>query len=174
MGAAAEFTPNFIKNMLVAGSWRLDGVRDKQGNLILTPDELTRGDIGMKAIGFQPSIVTDVRDYEYAQRRQETAVDVLKRGYTNKLAKIMAQIERTEDPGKLKELNARLGEVYDDIDKHNATANPEEFIQISPRAISNKVARELDGVKSTWGRERKQARGAADEMRGLFGLEQDE
>ncbi|WP_288073986.1 PLxRFG domain-containing protein [Pseudomonas sp.] len=174
MGAAAEFTPNFMKNMLVAGSWRLDGVRDKQGNLILTPDELRNTDIGMKAIGFQPSIVTDVRDYEYAQRRQETAVDGLKRSYTNKIAKLIGQMERTEDEAKLKELDARLGEVYDDIAEHNATAKPEEIIQISPRAIRNRVARELDGVKATWGRERKAARGAADEMRAVFDLEQDE
>lgn len=174
MGAAAEFTPNFMKNMLIAGSWRLDGVRDKQGNLILTPDELRGTDIGMKAIGFQPSIVTDVRDYEYAQRRQETAVDGLKRSYTNKIAKLIGQMERTEDPAKLKELDARLGDVYDDIAEHNAKAKPEEIIQISPRAIRNRVARELDGVKATWGRERKAARGAADEMRGVFGLEQDE
>ena len=174
MGAAAEFTPNFMKNMLVAGSWRLDGVRDKQGNLILTPDELRGTDIGMKAIGFQPSIVADVRDYEYAQRRQETAVDGLKRSYTNKIAKLIGQMERTEDEAKLKELDARLGEVYDDIAEHNATAKPEEIIQISPRAIRNRVARELDGVKATWGRERKAARGAADEMRAVFDLEQDE
>ena len=174
MGAAAEFTPNFMKNMLVAGSWRLDGVRDKQGNLILTPDELRGTDIGMKAIGFQPSIVTDVRDYEYAQRRQETAVDGLKRSYTNKIAKLIGQMERTEDPAELKKLDARLGEVYDDIAEHNATANPEQVIQISPRAIRSRVARELDGVKATWGRERKAARGSADEMRGLFGLDQDE
>lgn len=174
IGAAAEFTPNFLKNVLVAGGWALDGVRDKRGSRILTPDELTMGDMGMRAMGFQPSIVTDVRDYEYAQRRQETAVDALKRSYTNKIAKVIGEMERTGDPAKLKELDAKLGKLYAEIDKHNATADPEEMIEIGQRAIRNRVARELDGVKSTWGRERKAARGAAEDMRGLFGLQGDD
>jgi N12 class adenine-specific DNA methylase len=174
IGAAAEFTPNFAKNMLVAGGWRLDGVRDKQGNRILTPDELTGADIGMRAIGFQPSIVTDVRDYEYAQRRQETAVDAMKRSYTNKIAKVIGQMERTSDPAELKKLDERLAELYAEIDEHNAKADPEAVIRIGARAIRNRVAREMEGVKSTWGRERKAARGAAEELRGVFGLDEDQ
>lgn len=174
IGAAAELTPNFIKHWLVAGGWAFDGVRDKRGNLILTKDELTGTDIAMKALGFQPSIVTDVRDYEYAQRRAETAVDGLKRSYTSKIARAIAAMDGETDKAKLRELDQRITEIYADIDEHNAKAKPEQVIRIDQRALRNRIQRELDGVKSTWGRERKQARGAANELRGVFGLAEDD
>lgn len=173
IGAVAELTPNFIKHWLVAGGWAFDGVRDKRGNLILTKDELTGTDIAMKALGFQPSIVTDVRDYEYAQRRAETAVDGLKRSYTSKIARAIAAMDGETDKAKLRELDQRITEIYADIDEHNAKAKPDQVIRIDQRALRNRIQRELDGVKSTWGRERKQARGAANELRGVFGLAED-
>lgn len=170
LGALGELSPNFLKHWLVSGSWALDGVRDKQGNLILAPDELGNGDLAMKAIGFQPSIVTDVRDYEYAQRRQETAVDGLKRSYTNKLAKAMVRTE-TASPEEAQEIEQEIADIYADIDEHNATAAPEEVIKIGARALRNKMMREREGVKGTWGRERKAGREAAEELRGVFGLQ---
>ncbi|HEX5362393.1 MAG TPA: PLxRFG domain-containing protein [Fluviicoccus sp.] len=170
LGALGELSPNFIKHWLVSGSWALEGVRDKQGNLILAPDELGNGDLAMKAIGFQPSIVTDVRDYEYAQRRQETAVDGLKRSYTNKLAKAMVRLE-TASPEEAPEIEQEIDDIYADINEHNDTAAPEEVIKIGTRALRNKMMRERDGVKGTWGRERKQGRQAAEELRGVFGLQ---
>lgn len=173
-GAAAELTPNFVKNVIVAAGWKSDGVRDKQGNRILTPEDLSAWDIAMKSAGFQPSIVTDVRDYEYAQRRQETAVDAMKRDYANKIAKVIGQMERTKDAEKLKELDASLDKIYAEIDAHNEKASPEEIIKISPRAIRNRVMREEEGVRATWGKERRQSREGAQNLRGLFGLEEDE
>ena len=170
LGAAAELTPNFIKHWLVSGSWALEGVRDKRGNLILKPGELSAGDLAMKALGFQPSIVTDVRDYEYAQRRQETAVDALKRSYANKLAKAFVQLENETDPEKAKKIDARIIEIYADIDEHNSTASQEQIIKIDQRSLRNKIMREREGVKATWGKERKAARDSAEELRRVFGL----
>lgn len=173
-GAAAELTPNFMKNVIVAGGWKADGVRDKQGIRILTPEDLSAFDIAMKSAGFQPSIVTDIRDYEYAQRRQETAVDGLKRSYTNKIAKVIGEMERTSDPEKLKELDVRLGELYAEIDKHNAEADPDQIIKIGNKAIQNRVMRESEGVRATWGKERRQAREGAQDLRRLYGLDENE
>lgn len=170
LGAAAELSPNFIKHWLVSGSWALNGVRDKQGNRILLPKDLSASDLAMKAVGFQPSIVTDVRDYEYAERRMETAVDALKRGYVNKLARAFVELENESDPKKAKAIDERITEIYADIEAHNATASPEQIINIDNRALRSKIMREYDGVKGTWGKERKQARGAAEELRGIFGL----
>jgi len=170
LGATAEFTPNFIKNWLVSGSWALEGVRDKRGNLILRPEDLSSEDLVMKSLGFQPSIVTDVRDYEYAQRRMETSVDNLKRSYTNKLAKAMSRLEETTDPAEIETLNKRIDDIYADIDEHNQNASPEQVIKITNRTLRNKLMREREGVSATWGKERKAARGAAEELRGVFGL----
>lgn len=174
MGAAGEMSPNFIKHWLTAGGWAMDGVRDKRGNLILTKDQLKNSDLAMKALGFQPSIVTDVRDYEYAQRRAETAIDGLKRSYTAKIARTMAQMESEKDPAKLKELDTKLTKIYEDIDKHNESARDDQIIKLSNRAIKQRLIRELDGVKSTWGKERKQSRGSAQDLRGTFGLSEDD
>jgi hypothetical protein len=173
-GAAAELTPNFMKNVIVAGGWKSDGVRDKQGNRILTPEDLSAFDIAMRSAGFQPAIVTDIRDYEYAQRRQETAVDALKRSYTSKIARVIGEMERTQDPEQLKKLDARLGEIYAEIDAHNAEADPEQIIKIGNKAIQNRVMREQEGVRATWGKERRQAREGAQNLRRLYGLDQDE
>lgn len=173
-GAASELTPNFIKHPLVAAGWATDGVRDKQGNKILRPEDLSKWDLALKSLGSQPAIVTDVRDYEYAQRRQETAVDALKRGYVNKIAKTIAQIEKTSDPKERKALDDKLVVIYADISEHNAEATPEQIIVIDQRALRKKIVRELGGVQSTWGKERKKARGAANELRGVFGLQDEE
>lgn len=174
LGAMAELTPNFMKHWLVSGSWALEGVRDKRGNLILRPEDLSSSDLVMKSLGFQPSIVTDIRDYEYAQRRQETAVDALKRNYVNKLAKAMYQMETTADPEKQADIEKRIADIYADIDEHNASAPPEQIIKITTRTLREKIMREREGVMGTWGKERKAARGAAEELRGVFGLSQEE
>jgi N12 class adenine-specific DNA methylase len=172
VGALAELTPNFAKNMIVAANMKMDGVRDRRGQRIMTPDELGPADIALRAAGFQPSKVTDVRDYEYAQRRRETAVDDLKRGFLNKMARTIAAMETTYDPKELAKLENQLANIYQEIEEHNATASQDEFIEIGKTALQNRIARELEGVRSTWGRERKNARGSADEMRKLFGLEE--
>lgn len=175
LGAASEMAPNVIKNPLTALGWGKDGVRDKYGKVILPSNMLSTRDLVMKSLGFQPSIVTDVKDYEYAQRRQETAEDQLKRRYTTEIARNLANIERAESPEDKAEYEQDLREVFAEIKEHNDKAtDPSEIIKISPRTIRSRVVQEMEGVKSTWGKERKQARGAAQDMRRQFGLEEEE
>lgn len=175
LGAASEMAPNVIKNPLTALGWGKDGVRDKYGKVILPPNMLSTRDLVMKSLGFQPSIVTDIKDYEYAQRRQETALDQLKRRYTTEIARNLANIERTKNPEDRAEYEQDLRDVFAQIKEHNDKAtDPSEIIKISPRTIRGRVAQEMEGVKSTWGKERKQARGAAQDMRRQFGLDDEE
>ncbi len=175
LGAASEMAPNVIKNPLTALGWGKDGVRDKYGKVILPSNMLSTRDLVMKSLGFQPSIVTDVKDYEYAQRRQETAEDQLKRRYTTEIARNLANIERAKSPEDKAEYEQDLRDVFAQIKEHNDKAtDPSEIIKISPRTIRGRVVQEMEGVKSTWGKERKQARGAAQDMRRQFGLEEEE
>ena len=176
-GAVGEVSPNFIKNWAIAGGWAADGVRDKSGQRILAPESLAKSDIAMKAMGFNPSIVTDVRDYEYAQRRQETAVDQLKRKWTAEMARTLVAIERAEEGGDAKKavsLTEDLDELFAKIDEHNAEATQEEQIKIGGTAVRNRMARERGGVMQTWGKERKQSREGAEGLRDLFGLSEAE
>ena len=170
LGAAGEFTPNFIKNALIAISWTTQGVRDKRGNMLLPPEDIEMSDWTKKALGFQPSVVSDVRDYEYAQRRTETAVDALKRNYTNKIARLEYQLDTTSDPQKADEIQKRIDAIYDQIDEHNENAPEEHQIEISDRTLRQKIEREEEGVRATWGKERKAARDAAEDLRRIFGL----
>lgn len=172
LSAAGELSPNVIKNVITSLGWSEKGVRDKYGKVILPPDQLSTPDLVMKSLGFNPATVTDIRDYEYAQRRQETAQDQLKRKFTTDLARSIANIERSKTPEDRAEHEEKLRETLGKIKEHNEEAtDPSEVIKISPRTVRGRVAQELEGVKSTWGKERKQARGAAQEMRHRYGLE---
>ena len=130
----------------------------------------------MKGLVFQPSIVTDVRDYNYAQYRQETAADGLKRRFTARIARTLVEMERAGEAGdtkKLEELESELTGIYDELAEHNESAPPEQQIQLGRRAIANRMMREREGVMARWGKERRAARGAAEELRGVFGLSEE-
>jgi hypothetical protein len=178
VGATAELTPNFIKNLLVAYNWTRDGVRDKYGNRIVTPEQVTSGDAIKKGLGFGSQNISDIRDYEYAQRRLETAVDAKKREYTSRIVKAMWRMENAATDEERQKYQGEMTQVYDEISAHNTKAledgKPERFIKITGRTIAQRMKRERGGVAVTWGKERKQARGASDAMREDFGLSEED
>lgn len=172
-GAVAEFLPNFLKNPLQAYGWTQAGVRDGSGRLIMDERDVGAEEVTMKSLGFQPSRITDIREYEYAQRRLETANDALKRDYLSKLAKAIAKAEKY--PDQAAEAMAKHDELLNEIDEHNAKARgPEEMIIITRGSLKQRLARELGGVEETWGKERKQARGASQGLREVFGLSEEQ
>lgn len=168
LGAAGEFLPNFLKNPITAYGWGQNGVRDGAGRLSIKADEIGGGEMLSKSLGFQPPQVTNVRDYEYAQRRMETANDLLKRSYLDKIARSVARAEK--HPDQAAEAQAELAEINQKLKEHNDQAAPEQQIILGRSALKNRISREMGGVEQTWGRERKQARGASDAMRDAFGL----
>lgn len=171
---AAELMPNFIKNWVTALSWSADGVRDKRGNRILAPDDLSGKQIAEKGLGWNPTEVTDIRDYEYAQRREESAVAGLKADYAGRLARAMAKSLQTEDVKENAALQAEIDKIYEEIAKHNEMAPDSRKIEISNQVLKNRIQRELEGVKTRWGKESKKAREQAEALRGVFGLSEDE
>lgn len=174
MLGVAELSPNFIKNWITAGVWSADGVRDKRGNRIVGPDEIDGGDVALRGIGWTPTFITDVRDYEYAQRREETAVSGLKADYTGRLARAMARSLRTENVKESEKIDAEIAEIYAEIEEHNAKAPASRQIEIGNTALRNRIQRELGGVSVRWGKESKRAREQAEELRGIFGLSEDD
>jgi N12 class adenine-specific DNA methylase len=172
LGAAGEFLPNFLKNPITAYGWSQDGVRDSAGRMSLGADQIGAGEVASKALGFQPTQITNVRDYEYAQRRMETANDKLKADYVARIAKAIATAEK--HPDKAAEAQAELAEINQELEERNANATPENQILLGRTAIKNRIQREMGGVGETWGHERKQARGASEQMRKAFGLSKPE
>lgn len=86
----------------------------------------------------------------------------------------MERAEEAGDTKRLENLDAELTEIYGRIDEHNTDAKPEAVIKIGNQAVRNRMQRERDGVMNSWGKERKQAREGAEELRGLFGLSGEE
>lgn len=171
-GMVAEFVPNVLKNPITAYGWSESGVRDGAGRLIMDSEEVSKGSIASKVMGAQPSQITDIRDYEYAQRRMETANDQLKRSYATQIAKLIARMEKY--PEKRAEAQADLDEVLAEVQEHNAKARgPEQMILINRNTIKERLQREMGGVKQTWGKERKQARDASSGLREAFGLDEE-
>ncbi|KDR25969.1 PLxRFG domain-containing protein [Caballeronia zhejiangensis] len=173
-GAAAELAPNFMKNWITAGGWAVDGVRDSKGNRILNPEDLSNTDLAMKAMGFTPSKVTDIKDYTYAQKRAAASVDGLRRDFNDKLARIMVQMEKAKTDEERAKLDAEMGQIFADIDAHNqkadAAGKPGDIIKIERGALRRKIDTERNGAAGMWGRESKKQRGEAEERRALFGL----
>jgi hypothetical protein len=167
-GAAGEFLPNFLKNPITAYGWNQDGVRDSKGRMAINADEIGAGEVAAKSMGFQPTQVTNVRDYEYAQYRMQTKNDQLKADYASRIAKAIARGEK--HPDQAAEAQAELAEINQELEEHNAGAEPEDQIILGRTAIKNRIQREMGGVGETWGKERKQARGASAKMRDTFGL----
>jgi N12 class adenine-specific DNA methylase len=172
LGAAGEFLPNFLKNPITAYGWSQGGVRDSAGRMSIGADQIGAGEVASKALGFQPTQITNVRDYEYAQRRMETANDKLKADYVARIAKAIATAEK--HPDKAAEAQAELAEINQELEERNANATPENQILLGRTAIKNRIQREMGGVGETWGHERKQARGASEQMRKAFGLSKPE
>jgi hypothetical protein len=171
VGAAAEFMPNFVKNPMTAMSWANDGIRDGQGRRLLLPEQVTPGMVAKKMIGFQDSAVTSIRDYEYAQYRAETAIYKKKTRFLNDLARNIVQAETTVDPELRLELDNKIEQIVMEIKEHNdSVEDPSRLIQIGDQALNNRIMREMEGVQSTYGRERTGARSQAERMREAFGI----
>jgi len=169
--AGAEFLPNFVKNPVQAVTWASQGVRDGAGRRILTPEQVRPNYVLKKSFGFQPSAVTSVRDYEYAQYRAETAIYKKKTRILNSLAKTIVQMEQSQDPDLKLELQSDIEEIFIEIEAHNQKQKSESrIITISDRALDNRIRREMEGVQSTYGRERTGARSEAEQMRRGFGI----
>lgn len=173
-GGALNMLPNLLKHPLTAAQWSEGGLRDKYGKTILPADKLTSMDLVMKVMGFQPTIATDVRDYDYAQSRQQSAQDDLKRRFVSELARSLANVERAENEQERSEAEDDVAEVIQSLKEYNEKAtDPSEVIRLSPPAIRKRVAEELHGWKVGIGRERKQARGAAATLREEYGLSEE-
>jgi hypothetical protein len=175
-GAVAEFAPNFAKNWITAAGWAVDGVRDSKGNRILRPSDLSGTDIAMKAMGFTPSKVTDVKDYAYAEKRAESAANGLRSEFANRIAKAIVASEQAKDEAGHAEADKQMADVMAEIQEHNQKAidanKPENIIDPGKLrgSIKAKIMQEREGVAGMWGREKKAARGNAQGRRDLFGL----
>lgn len=170
-GAAGALAPNFIENARKAANWSTDGVRTQAGRMVLPAEQVKPSSVAMKAIGVQPSQISDVYAYQEAQRRSQSANDELKRQLTSDFVRAMGALNRNTDPSKTARLQAAVQDVIADIAEHNEGAAPDQRIVITRQSIRTQLQREMMGTQAGFGRERKAARGSAAELREVFGVD---
>lgn len=167
-GAFAELAPNFIKNPMQAATWADRGVSTIRGRRVITPDQLDAVDIGMRAIGFQPSKVTNERERQFAERRAATSIDEMRRDYYTRVSQALADEDRAirkGDAAAAKAAREKVQDAYSDIAKHNDSAEDSERIELNENTLRRRVAQDLNGPSAV----RKQARGRAEEIREVYG-----
>ena len=167
-GAFAELAPNFVKNPLQAANWADRGVTTLRGKRVMTPDQLDKTDIGMRAIGFQPAKVTNERERQFAERRAASSVDEMRRDFYTRITQSAADEIRATEKGDATAAAAareKMGKAYADLAKHNQSAADAERIDISNATLRRRIAEDLNGPSAV----RKQARGRAEEIREVYG-----
>lgn len=167
-GAFAELAPNFVKNPWQAANWADRGVSTMRGKRVITPDKLDKTDIAMRAIGFQPAKVTNERERQFAERRAASSVDEMRRDYYTRVSQALADEERAIRKGDAAAAAAareKAQKAYNDIAKHNETAEDSERIDLIDSTVRRRVAEDLNGPSAV----RKQARSRAEEIREVYG-----
>lgn len=167
-GTLTTGLPNFIENGRKAYNWSTDGVRTQSGRMVLPAGEVKPSSVAMKAIGIQPSQVSDVYAYNQAQRRAQSSSDELKRQFTSDYVRALGALNRNTDSDKTPQLQAEVQKVLGDISHHNESVSPDQRITLTRQSIKAQLQREMAGTASSRGKERKQARGTAANLREVF------
>lgn len=170
MSAMADVSPKFLANFEQAWQMRTEGLMDARGRMILTPQDLSMADAMQKAFGFTTPKVTDIRDYNYAENRMQHAVDARKQEYIMQVAHLLGGLSRENDPQTKAKLQKQLTQTMADMQAYNRSVPTEQRINVAPRTLKLAAYKQRTGLKGAFGRESKQARGAAEGLRGAFTL----
>lgn len=169
--AFADISPAILKNPLQAFIWSQDGVKSAStGDMVITPDDLTDADIGLKALGFTSGSISKERQRIFAQRRANMAVNDLRSVYYDKLARayagmILASREGDLDKKYLYQLEIQA--IYEEKEAYNKDAPIYKKIIIHQPSLKKRVAEELLGAKAN--KPRKQARAQAQKIDEIYG-----
>lgn len=166
----SAIAPKFAGNAAEAWLMGRRGFADTRGRTVLSRDDITAWDQMQKAIGFTPTQVTNARDARYAISRMQASSDEARRQFVQRIGTTLAALQRATT----EETRAGLGREYERIIREVARFNdrvpPENRVNLSDTTVRNAVRRQTEGLAAQYGRERRQARGAAEELRGLYGI----
>jgi N12 class adenine-specific DNA methylase len=168
-----ELMPTFIKNPIVAGSWATEGVRSQaSGRVVIPPENVSAGDVALKAIGFTPADIANQRESERAQTRANTATKEVKDRYIGELARLRADILRADnanDAAKSKALEERFARTLDEIREFNDGRPLHEMVIVNPQSLKDRVREELAGAAVRDKNAPKQARPRREEIERIYG-----
>lgn len=132
----AEFMPNFIRNPMIAYSWSREGVTTRTGRTVMPEQQITKGDVILKAIGFTPTSISRFREIEYMKRRSDNAVTQLQSRYYERLSRAIADAD-----------DAKVQEIVKEIEEHNDGADLNRMVIIDPGYLTQKVTENMLGAE---------------------------
>lgn len=124
--ALEKLLPNQGKNLIKAMRYITEGVTNRQGEALVTKDELSKKDVFLQALGFPAQRVT--QQYEENRAKMDAQTKILKR-HTLLLDRLYLSLSNDDNKG--------VDEALDAIDKFN-DANPEKAI--NTKTIMRSVA----------------------------------
>lgn len=170
--AAGEILPNALKNPVHAMSWAQDGVRSTATGRKVA--EVTTGEAAMKALGFTPARISNLREADWAKTRADRAVDKLRALYYTRLAREIADSLRAQDEGKMEaaaEHGRKVNEIFSEIDRYNAGAEPHRMVIMSSTTLKRRVQEEFMGTALRDEKGRRSTRAYRQDLDEVFGVE---
>jgi len=175
MLAIGELFPNALKNPIHALSWAQDGIRSTgAGRTVIPAEDVTPGDVAMKSLGFTPARVSNLREADWAKTRADRAVDRLRALYYTRLARTIADSARAQEAGdteRATELGRKVNDIFSDIDRYNARAEPHRMVILSGASLKRRVQEEFAGTALRDEKGRRTTRAYRQDLDEAFGVE---
>lgn len=171
--------PLALKNAATAAMWNYTGVRTQYGDVVIPPDQVTPGQVALKAFGFTPSSVSDQRAMEWSQQRASKATQDLRTKYYSRMAKTIAAMNRASEEGDAEgaiKYERKLDEIIDELGEHNEWAQKEEkyhlIVKLDRNTLKKRVAAEYVGRGVIRDKEApKLSRARRQELREIYGAD---
>lgn len=148
-GMVANLLPNFLGNPMTSLAWQEGGIRAaKTGNVVIPPEQVTKGQAALKMAGFTPLDISMRRERLRAQDRVRFDMPEIKKNFYLRLGVAGAAQERARNAGNqglVAIQEARIGNIVAEIEKHNATHPTHQQVIIDPKTVRTSVLRELEG-----------------------------
>lgn len=168
--AVRELAPVWAKNPMQSFQWYTDAVRTKRGDKVLDRAEISGADVGMKALGFQPSRVSRQYEMTSAQYNAQRSADDLKRSLKMRFVQALEKKSANRDAQRADDLQADLTEAMSAIRDYNRDAAPDQRIKMDRNSIRQMVMRERLGGRSSILRTPKASRRGATTRAEAYGL----
>lgn len=150
--ATTELLPNFVENQRKSVEWQLDGVRTRDGRMVMPKEDVETSSKYMKFFGFQPSQVSDVYAANFAKTRAQSSADNLQRYYVDQYVRLLGAISRSQNPEQTARLQGEASDLINEVYKQNEKLPPHQRINLNRSTINNAFRREQQGFGSGRGR----------------------
>ncbi|MDP2735091.1 MAG: PLxRFG domain-containing protein, partial [bacterium] len=171
LDAFAEMSPRFIQNMLLGPEWKAKGIRSRAtGKMAIPAKQISTLDAIQKMGGLTPTHITTTREADYAVRRAERSIQGTQRQFYMRMAKLEAAFTLAETQGEKDRIKKEVEAEGKRLKEYNKGRKDSEQISLKASTLKNYISQELEGLQAGYGKERKQFREPAEEIRKAYGV----